>query len=203
MADELFLNLWFPDFDATQILPRFLSVLKQFPASHALPGVGYVSVRPIDWSEATVFEQRFDFRSDPAEALELLTEYVHDDYAFEVEMAWDLWTPAVVDGEEQTAEDWSLTARPVIFIAHGKTFAESTYQQDGHIQVNFGLDTAFLYEDLAYTPETERRVKANVAMLIEFTQRVEKNCGITGRVLWSESDENLAQKLIAKLQRVN
>jgi hypothetical protein len=40
-------------------------------------------------------------------------------------------------------------------------------------------------------------------MLIDFTQRVEKNCGITGRVLWSESDENLAQKLIAKLQRVN
>jgi hypothetical protein len=203
MADELFLNLWFPDFDEMQILPRFLSVLKQFPASSALPGVGYVAVRPIDWSEATVFEQRFDFRSDPAEALELLTEYVHDDYAFEVEMAWDLWTPAVVDGEEQTAEDWSLAARPVIFIAHGKTFAEATYQQDGHIQVNFGLDTAFLYEDLAYTPETERRVKANVAMLVEFTQRVEKNCGITGRVLWSESDENLAQKLIAKLQRVN
>lgn len=203
MADELYLNLWFPDFDEAQILPRFLSVLKQFPASSALPGVGYLSVRPIDWNEATVFEQRFDFRADPAEAVAAMAEYVHDDYAFEVEMAWDLWSPALEEGEERPEEEWTLTARPVIFIAHGKNFAESTYQQDGHIQVNFGLDTPFLYEDLAYTPETERRVKANVTMLIDFTQRVEKNCGITGRVLWSESDENLAQKLIAKLQRIN
>ena len=35
-----------------------------------------------------------------------------------------------------------------------------------------------------------------------FTIAVEKNCGITGRVLWSESEENLAQKLISRLQKV-
>jgi len=32
---------------------------------------------------------------------------------------------------------------------------------------------------------------------------VEKNCGVTGRVLWSESEENLAQKLIARLQQTH
>jgi hypothetical protein len=31
---------------------------------------------------------------------------------------------------------------------------------------------------------------------------VEKNTGLSGRILWSESDENLAQKLISRLQRV-
>ena len=36
----------------------------------------------------------------------------------------------------------------------------------------------------------------------EFTDTVEKNCGISGRVLWSESEENLAQKLVARLQRI-
>jgi len=77
MADELHLNLWFPSFEENQIMPRLLSVLKQFPASQALPGVGYISVRPIDWTEPTVFEQRFDFRADPAEAIEILSEYVH------------------------------------------------------------------------------------------------------------------------------
>jgi hypothetical protein len=202
MADELYLNLWFPSFEQNQMIPRLLSVLKQFPASGALPGVGYLSVRPIDWNQPTVFEQRFDFRADPAEAVETLSEYLHDDYAYEVEMAWDIWAPAD-DEEDASAESWELRARPVIFVAHGSTFGAGAHQQDGHIQVDFGLDTPFLYEDLAYTPETERRVKANVQTLIEFTQRVEKNCGISGRVLWSESDENLAQKLIAKLQRVN
>lgn len=182
-------------------MPRLLSVLKQFPASSALPGVGYVSVRPIDWNEATVFEQRFDFRADPAEAIDIISEYLHDDYAYEVEMAWDIWSPTEEEGGE--FQQWQVRAQPVIFTAHGARFAEGSYQEDGHIQVGFGLDTPFLYEDLAYTEETERRVKANVQMLIDFTQRVEKNCGISGRVLWSESEENLAQKLIAKLQRVN
>ena len=38
--------------------------------------------------------------------------------------------------------------------------------------------------------------------LVNFTSAVEKNCGISGRVLWSESEDNLAQKLIDRLQRV-
>ena len=44
--------------------------------------------------------------------------------------------------------------------------------------------------------------QANVTKLVAVTAAVEKNCGIRGRVLWSESDESLAQKLIARLQKV-
>jgi len=32
---------------------------------------------------------------------------------------------------------------------------------------------------------------------------VQKNCKLSGRVLWSESESNLAQKLIAQLQQVH
>jgi len=42
-----------------------------------------------------------------------------------------------------------------------------------------------------------------VHRLVEFAAKVEKNAGATGRLLWSESEENLAQKLIARLQKVN
>jgi hypothetical protein len=48
----------------------------------------------------------------------------------------------------------------------------------------------------------EQRIKANVHKLVTFTTAVENNCGISGRVLWSESEDNLAQKLIERLQRV-
>jgi hypothetical protein len=48
----------------------------------------------------------------------------------------------------------------------------------------------------------EARVRENVQKLVEFTNAVEKNCGTSARLLWSESDENLAQKLIARLQKV-
>jgi hypothetical protein len=32
---------------------------------------------------------------------------------------------------------------------------------------------------------------------------VEKNCGISSRLLWTESGEPLAEKLISRLQRLN
>jgi len=52
------------------------------------------------------------------------------------------------------------------------------------------------------TPLAEMRVRENVQSLVAFTAAVEKNCGTSTRLLWSESDENLAQKLIARLQKV-
>ena len=114
-------------------------------------------------------------------------------------MLWDLWTPLQEGDLDQT---WELQQQKVKFIAFGPKFEEATYQQNGHIQVDFGLDTPFLYEDVDFTESTERRVKANVQKLVAFTTAVEKNCGISGRVLWSESEDNLAQKLIERLQKV-
>jgi hypothetical protein len=45
-------------------------------------------------------------------------------------------------------------------------------------------------------------VRENVGKLVEFTMKAEKNTRASGRLLWSESEENLAQKLIARLQKV-
>ena len=91
----------------------------------------------------------------------------------------------------------------VRFIAQGAQFEEGAAAETGHIQVDFGLDAPFLYEELALTSEAEDRVKSNVQKLVQFTALLEKNADATGRLLWSESEENLAQKLIARLQRVN
>jgi hypothetical protein len=90
----------------------------------------------------------------------------------------------------------------VKFAVHGLEFEGGTYEQDGHILVDFGLDTPFLHEELKLTSETEARVRSNVARLVEFTSKVEKNSGASARLLWSESDETFAQKLIARLQKV-
>jgi len=70
------------------------------------------------------------------------------------------------------------------------------------VEIDFGLDHPFLYEDRDLSPEDEARVKVNIAKLVDFTQKLEKNSQLRGRVLWSESDENFAQKLISRLQRV-
>jgi len=124
-------------------------------------------------------------------------DLLHEDYAYVFEAYWDLWSPP------EAGEKWVLEPSLVRLIAHGAEFEENAAEAAGHVQIDFGLDTPFLHEEVALTSETENRVRSNVQRLVEFTAKVEKNAGATGRLLWSESEENLAQKLISRLQRTN
>jgi len=196
MADPLYLNLWFPSFEAQEMLPRTLLVMRQFPFSAQQPGISYLALHPISWDEPTILERRFQPGATPDEAIEIASDLLHEDYAYLFEAHWDLWTSG------EGAQPWSEQPRQVKFLVHGLEFDEEVYRENGHIQVDIGLDTPFLGEDAELTPFIEQRVRANVQTLVEFTSKVEKNCGISGRVLWSESEENLAQKLLSRLQKV-
>jgi hypothetical protein len=196
MSDPLYLSLWFPDFSGPAMLPHILAVLQQFPFSAQRPGITYAAVQPVSWSEATILERRFTPGIGPEEAVTLAADLVHDDYAYILDAHWDLWTP------DETGSEWSMVPAPVKFIAQGEEFDDGTYEQTGHVQIDFGLDTPFLQENLALTEETQMKVRANVSKLVEFTMKAEKNTRATARLLWSESEENLAQKLIARLQKV-
>ena len=199
MADQLYLNLWFPSFSEAEMLPRLQSVLKQFPFSAQRPGVANVSVHAISWQEAPVLEEAFEYGTDPEQAIGMAQEFLHADNAFEVEAFWDLYVP---EQEGDLDETWVLRPQAVKFIAFGAEFDDAQHEQDGHIQIDFGLDTPFLHEEVDFTPEVEARVKSNVQRLVGFIHALEKNCGLSGRLLWSEGESNLAQKLISKLQRV-
>ncbi len=196
MGDSLYLSLWFPSFDETEILPRTVSVLRQIPFSPAREGITYAAIQPISWSEPTILERRFHPGVPPEDAAEVVAELIHHDYAYIFEAYWDLWTPP------EGAEKWVLEPSLVRLVAQGMDFEERTAEQTGHIQIDFGLDTSFLHEEVEFTSEAERNVRSNVHKLVELTAQVEKNAGATGRLLWSESEENLAQKLIKRLQRV-
>ena len=196
MADSLYLSLWFPDFEVDEMLPRALSVMRQFPFSAERPGIRYLAVHPISWDEATILEQSFPRGIQPEAAILVASELLHADYAYIFEAAWDLWT--LGEGEKE----WLMTPSLVRFVVRGEEFDEGSYREEGHIQVDFGPDSPFLQEHVQLTPEAEMQVRANVQKLVDFTAAVEKNSGSSGRLLWSESEENLAQKLINRLQRV-
>jgi len=195
MADRLYLSLWFHNFSESEMLPKTLCVLRQFPFATERPGIGYLAVHPISWNEPMVYQETFDFRATPEHAVETAGEFLHDDNAYEFEGLWTLWAP-----DEEAG--WVNAPRAVRFVARGLNFDDGAYEEEGHVQVDFGLDTPFLYEEMKLTALAEARVRDNVQRLVEFTSAVEKNCGVSARLLWSESDENLAQKLIARLQRV-
>lgn len=196
MADSLYLSLWFPSFVLPEILPRTVSVLRQLPFSPVRPGVTYAAVHPVSWGEPTILERRFVPGLPPEEAVGVVADFLHDDFAYVFEAYWDLWTPPT------GAEKWVQEPALVRTVSHGLEFEENAAAATGHIQIDFGLDTSFLHEEVALTGEAEDRVRSNVQRLIEFTAKVEKNSGATGRLLWSESEENLAQKLINRLQKV-
>lgn len=196
MPDSLYLSLWFPDFSGPAMLPHLLAVLRQFPFSPQRPGVTYLSVQPVSWNEASVVERRFSPGIEPEEALTVAADLMHDDYAYVFDAYWDLWTPP------REGQDWQSTPSLVKFIAQGEDFEEGAQEETGHIQIDFGLDSPFLQENVALTEEVQNKVRENVGKLVEFTMKAEKNTRAHGRLLWSESEENLPQKLIARLQKV-
>ena len=163
------------------------------------------------------------------------TEQLHDDMAYEFEMRWQLWAldepdPALsrlhlapadrdplhpdqdadLDFDAPTLADpdtpWKLRTHTVHILGFGPNFDVAGYEQNGHLLVDFGLDTPWVLETLedeALDETAQIHIQQNVEKLLAFTLLVEKNCGISSRLLWTESGEPLAEKLIARLQRVH
>ena len=156
------------------------------------------------------------------------TEQLHDDMAYEFEMRWQLWTPEAAeayynrfdrshlsdaDSDADLDEDaptpgtpWNLRTHAVRILGFGPNFDMAGYEQNGHLLVDFGLDTPWVLETLedeALDRTAQLHIQQNVEKLLAFTLLVEKNCGISSRLLWTESGEPLAEKLIARLQRVH
>jgi hypothetical protein len=196
MADQLYLSVWFPDFRFAALPTAVVSVLRQFARVSGLPKVASAAAYPVNFSEPPVYQRVYvlDTRAEEsadtsaaiienavAEAMELL----HEDTAYEFEMKWQLWTYEA--GEGGLDGIWRRVPTSVKFIAFGPEFDDATFEQNGHIRVDFGLDT----------------IKENVEMLLAFTLSVEKHCGISSRLLWTESGEPLAEKLVARLQKLN
>jgi hypothetical protein len=103
-------------------------------------------------------------------------------------------------------DPWKLRPHTVRILGFGPRFDMAGFEQNGHLLVDFGLDTPWVLETLGDQPldfAAQLHIQQNVEKLLAFTLLVEKNCGISSRLLWTESGEPLAEKLIARLQRVN
>ena len=140
--------------------------------------------------------------------------------------------PDALDPSSRLDTLWKLEPRTVRIIGFGPEFDASSFEQNGQIRVDFGPDYPWVLDKDDDTSSDEEEdddasestnllsfrspaqqeteesdaavyIKRNVESLLAFTLSVEKNCGISSRLLWTESGEPLAEKLIARLQRLN
>jgi len=222
MADQLYLSVWYPNFRLDTLPAALIGVLRQFAliakdgdSKSEFGRVAVATTYPIDWTESPTYqriyvnderaEQSLDTEGSVIEsAVAEATEQLYDDTAYEFEMRWLLWLPNP-NGIRTDDQDTTWLKQPwrVKVTGFGPDFDEGSYEQNGHIRVDFGLDTPWVQEDAEIDRNTAKHIQENVEKLLAFTLSVEKHCGISSRLLWTESGEPLAEKLIARLQRLN
>lgn len=200
MADALYLSLWFPQFRFAALPEKLVQVMRQIPT----PAVTAATVYPLDWQQAPSFQRIYTAQpsgaATPEQAVAEATELLHEDCAYEFDLRWKLWVP---ESDGILDAIWREENHAVRVVGFGPEFDEGTFEQNGHIRIDLGLDTPFLCEDIPLDEDGQLHVQKNVAQLVAFTTEVEKNSGAETRLLWSEGEENLAQKLIARLQKLN
>lgn len=203
MADALYLSFWYPNLRLTSLPDKLAAVLGTFATHGGEAKVYAVTVWPVSWHEAPVFQRVYGRAGEGAEirdAVQEALELIHDDYAYEFQIGWSLWEP-----EESTDFDpkWVRIPRLVRVTAFGPLFDEATYEQEGHIRIDFGPDTPFLEEETALNEEAATHMAQNIRRLLDLTAAMEKASGATARLLWSELGESLAARLAARLGQGN
>jgi hypothetical protein len=202
MSDVFSLSLWYPQFRLDSLADKLEIVLRQFALHGGEPGVFSATAWPVNWREAAAFQETYGLGEHACEINFSVTEtleLLHPDYAYEFQIGWTLWEPELDAGPHPS---WVRTPRLVRVIGYGPEFDEGAYEQEGHIRIDFGSDSPFLQEDVELTPEAIRCIEENVRQLIELTNAVEKESEASARLLWTETGESLANRLVGRLNRL-
>jgi hypothetical protein len=199
MADTLYLSLWYPNLRLAALADKLAAVLGAFAAHGGEPTVYAATVWPVSWSESPVFQKvygRDEDGVDPKLAVTDALELLHEDYAYEFQIGWSLWD---LESGGKPEPHWTRQPRLVRVTGFGPLFDEGSYEQDGHIRVDFGTDAPFLEEHLELDSVGAGHVAENILQLMALARAVEKDSGATARLLWSELGESLAQRLAVRL----
>jgi hypothetical protein len=202
MSDAFSLSLWYPQLRLAALAEKLEIVLGQFALHGGEPGVFSATAWPMNWREAAAYQEVYGLGEHGAKidfAVEEALELLHEDYAYEFQIGWTLWEPETGGGLHP---NWVKTPRLVRVIGYGPEFDEGAYEQEGHIRIDFGTDAPFLQEDVELTPEAIRCIEENVRQLIELTNAVERESEAAARLIWSELGESLAQRLVARMNRL-
>jgi hypothetical protein len=167
------------------MLRHFEKMLGVFPYSKLAARGPVLRIYALEPVEPPQLEREFMPAADPKAIIAAAHEFAHDDCAFEVDAAWDLW---------QFDEEWKLAPAIVTLACFGPEFDNDT---GDNLRIDFGNDARFLPN-----PHLEggpRMAQSNLKSLIHLVHEVERAVPLDRRQLWSESGvspvERIAQEL--------
>lgn len=185
MPDQLYLSLWLRAFTAENMLRQFDEVLQIFPFSRLRPGVASLKVYALEYAEPPVFEHAFSAETDAATVIGMLREFDHADCAYIVEGRWEIW---------KYNNGWKLTPARVSLTCFGPLFEND---ERDHVRIEFGPETNYLPHPRL--PDSARAVQSNLRGLLRFLEELEEALPVERKSLWSELEENFAERLEAAL----
>jgi hypothetical protein len=202
------------------ILENFSKFLATVPYSPKQPGFTYLEVRAVEPGESAVFEE--DLRAMPLDApsiAELAKDHLNSDSRYTVRAHWDLW---VFEGSEGEPAKWQQLPQPVELICTGELYDEGIYKEDGHFQVDFGMEHLFtghggllgirqIARPVPQDPEEraflesmskpanllmyQEKTRENIKGLLAWVRKIEDALPVAKLKLWSEGEENFEARI--------
>lgn len=185
MPDHLYLSLWLRGYTPDTMLRHFQQMLGAFPFSNLRPGIGALKVYALELKEPPVLEHAFAGEADVDAVIAMCREFENPDCAYIVDGWWELW---------KYRDAWQLGPSPVSLTCFGPQFDND---EGDHLRIDFGPETHYLPQP--HLPDSTRAIHSNIRGILRLIDELKEALPLEGRKLWSESEENFAERVESAL----
>jgi hypothetical protein len=182
MADRLYLSLWLENHSPLGMHRHFSTAIRKFPFSTQSSEV-YLRVSAVDPAEPALLEQVFKLPEQLEDIFDAIEKWRSSDIAFELEGFWDLW--------QELPEGWQLKPSRVQLFFFGPDFPSEFGES---IRAELGIELLFLPAALDTTKDIHF-YQSNLKSLLRLNGDWSTSLRLKQRKLWSDSSEDLSQRL--------
>jgi len=216
MTNHAYVSFWTRERAAETMMDRFRQWLEAFPHSAAQQGFTSLTIRAMSPAEAPLAEH--DLRGITAAASDVIAlarEHENADCSYEVQAHWDVWQRSLEAGA------WQKGPEQVLLICNGRLYDDGVSDETGDFLADVGFEHMFTghagllggyaarsapsdpveAEFLAWMTSEEHlheyyeKTRANIQLLLNWADSVERALALERHFLWSEGEENLEARL--------
>jgi hypothetical protein len=216
MANHAYASFWVRERAAETMLNRFERLLQTFPISSTWSEFTGFVIRAVSPSEAPLLEHDLGgTMASASDVIALARQHDSADCSYEVEGHWDAWQRNLETGV------WERRPERVLLICNGADYDDGASKESGDFLADVGFEHLFTghagllggygarsapsdpveAEFLAWMTHEEHlheyyeRTRANIQLLLNWVDSVEKAVSLERHLLWSEGEENLEARL--------